>query len=155
MVVLAHSGVDMFHYRACRNKRTAEAISDTAETAVNNDHLFIGIVAFVGGVVSNIVHPKRRGAVGMMGAAIVGAFAGFTAAMVSVQLGWDFSRQFIVAAIAGVFGDRTLTYALRPPVSMQGEHVITGGTDINIEVHGSSAVNNPDVSESENNGDDT
>ncbi len=76
------------------------------------DYLVIGIIAFLGGVVANIVAPSRRGVAGFISAAIVGVFCGGVAGMAAHAYGASPGSTYLVCAACGVLGDRLLSALL-------------------------------------------
>ena len=78
----------------------------------NDNWIFIGIVAFIAGIVSNIVKPKRRGLLGFAAAGIIGIFCGGIAGVCSVSFGITVEGQIFIAAIVGISSDRLLTFLL-------------------------------------------
>lgn len=78
----------------------------------NIDWLIIGITAFLGGIVSNIVVPSRRGLYGFVAAGLVGVFCGFIAGVCANEWGASLATQILVAASFGVLGDRIISHAL-------------------------------------------
>lgn len=75
--------------------------------------LLIGLIAFGGGVVNNIIIPARRGVWGFAAAALIGVFCGGVAGIVANGAGWPEWSQWLIAAIVGVMGDRFLSSILR------------------------------------------
>lgn len=72
----------------------------------------IGIIAFLGGIVSNIIMPKRRGAMGFISAAIVGIFSGGVAGVAANYFELHLGMQVLITAAFAVMGDRILTAIL-------------------------------------------
>jgi uncharacterized membrane protein YeaQ/YmgE (transglycosylase-associated protein family) len=75
----------------------------------NGNWLAVAVVAFLGGIVSNLVRPERTGIIGFFVSGLIAAFCGFIAANTS-QLEPDL--QVGLAAVVGVMADRLLTFAL-------------------------------------------
>lgn len=78
----------------------------------NIDWLIIGIIAFLGGIVSNLVVPARRGVLGFAAAGLVSIFTGFVAGVCANDWGASLSVQVLTAAVFGVLGNQILTYVL-------------------------------------------
>lgn len=102
------------------------------------DWLFVGIMAFVGGVVTNIIVPVRRGLWGFFQAAIIGVFCGFVAALLASEMGASVNVQRIVAGCVGVLGDRLLSWVLKSRLDHQvivhgGVNQINQGQSVNGE----------------------
>jgi len=85
-----------------------------SSTRMKNDNtwIVICIVAFIGGIVSNIIVPKRRGLLGFAAAGVVSIFCGGVAGICSSVFGIQTEGQIFVAAIIGVMSDRILTIAM-------------------------------------------
>lgn len=77
-----------------------------------NNWLIIMIVAFMGGIVSNIVKPKRRGLVGFVAAGIISVFCGGVSGICASSFGMGNEGQIFIAAIVGISADRILTMYL-------------------------------------------
>jgi MFS family permease len=77
-----------------------------------SDWAIITVIAFLGGVVANIIVPYRRGVWGFVGAALVGIFCGGVTGICAQAFGASEGWQWIFAAAAGVFGDRGLSAVL-------------------------------------------
>lgn len=73
------------------------------------DWFTVGILGFLGGVVSNIIVPLRRGVLGFISAAMVGVFCGGVAGIVANSFEVHYGIQYGTAAMVGVMGDRILT----------------------------------------------
>lgn len=69
----------------------------------------IMVVAFMGGIVSNIVKPKRRGLIGFAAAGIISVFCGGVTGLCSSAFGITTEGQIFIAAIIGISSDRVLT----------------------------------------------
>lgn len=76
------------------------------------DWLLIAIIAFLGGVVANIVAPTRRGVLGFVSAAVVGIFCGGVAGLAANSYGASPGAQYLLSAFCGVMGDRLLSALL-------------------------------------------
>lgn len=99
--------------------------------------LVITIVAFVGGIVANIVRPSRRGIVGFASAGLVAAFAGFTAGMLFGVFGYVTEVQIVVAAVVGILGDRIITWLLHTKFFGDKTIIVNkGGTNVQGDVVG-------------------
>lgn len=80
------------------------------ETAwTHSSWMLIMVVAFIGGIVANIVRPTRRGVIGFAASGLVSVFCGTVAAVCSKL---DIEQQILVAAIVGVMSDKLLTWGL-------------------------------------------
>lgn len=77
------------------------------------DWLVIAVIAFVGGLVANIVVPQRRGVWGFFGAATIGTFCGGVAGIMAISVEAHPVWQCFVASVAGVLGDRVLSGILQ------------------------------------------
>lgn len=94
----------------------------------------ITVLAFMGGVVANIVAPSRRGMWGFAGAAIVGVFCGCAAGLSAHAFGAHEGAQYLIASGAGVFGDRVLSGILQSRKEMN-VNVSGGLNNIGDNVH--------------------
>lgn len=104
--------------------------------------LMIAVFAFLGGIVSNIVVPSRRGAWGFLGAAIIGVFCGCAAGMAAQSFGADTGWQVIISASSGVLGDRILTAVF----------MMTHPNRFNVTIHGGqNNVGDNDIKGNQNN----
>lgn len=70
------------------------------------DWLIVGAIAFLGGVVSNIVYPSRRGPLGFVSAAVVGFFGGSVVGWSGSEYGLSLGSLIIITAISSVVADR-------------------------------------------------
>jgi len=77
-----------------------------------SDWFVIGVIAFLGGVVANVIVPARRGTLGFAGAALIGVFCGGVAGISANAFGVGQGWEYLIAGIAAVLGDRTLSGAL-------------------------------------------
>lgn len=101
------------------------------------DWLVIGVIGFLGGVVANIVVPVRRGAIGFLGAAIVGVFTGGVSGIIAHAYEAPYGVQYGVAAAVGVLGDRILSWIMAYRVEHQQIHVHGGQNNIGqTDIHG-------------------
>lgn len=98
-----------------------------------SDWLIITVIAFMGGLVNNIIDPTRRGMLGFGVAAFVGLFCGGVAGISAHAFGAPAGLQYILSAAAAVFGDRALSGGL----VMWRQRNIT----INTTVHGPNQQN--------------
>lgn len=89
--------------------------------------LAITIFAFLGGIVSNIIVPSRRGALGFVGAAVIGIFTGCSAGFSAYAFGAPLGVILIVSSAAGVCGDRFLTALLKSTTERAMTVNISGG----------------------------
>lgn len=74
--------------------------------------LDLGIIAFLGGIVANIIVPSRRGLGGFMSAAIIGIFCGGVAGIIAAAFEVHYGVQCFITAAAGVSGDQMLQFVL-------------------------------------------
>lgn len=93
--------------------------------------VLMGVLGFMGGIVSNILVPARRGLVGFIAAAFIGVFCGSVAGIISstttLHLGW----QYAIAAFVGVFGDRILSGVMRDRMDRANDSCNT-----TVNIHG-------------------
>ena len=73
------------------------------------DWLTLGVIGFMGGIVSQIVFPTRRGASGFFASATVGVFCGGIAGMAAESFQAHVGTQYLIAAFSGLLGERALT----------------------------------------------
>ena len=69
----------------------------------------IALIAFLAGIVANIVRPTRRGVLGFVASGTVSVFCG-TVAAISTEL--DLSNRVVIAAVVGILSDKILDWVL-------------------------------------------
>lgn len=109
------------------------------------DNLIISLVAFLGGIVSNIVYPQRRGAAGFIAAAVVGVFGGGVAGASGYYAGFTMGPVILITAGSSVFCDRFLVAVFmyldsrKAPKVINIHNEVTGNQQQNVgeDVNGS------------------
>lgn len=99
------------------------------------------IVAFMGGIVSNIYKKKRRGVIGFFCAGVVSVFCGGVAGMCSSGLGTSTQGQVFIAAIIGVASDLILTKLLCPDTAA----IVHGNVSVNNSTNFNESVKNASI----------
>lgn len=72
------------------------------------DWVVIGVIAFVGGLVRNIIVPSRRGIFGYAGAALIGVFCGCTLGFSAHAAEWPRYAQWLLTGAVAFLGDQLL-----------------------------------------------
>lgn len=95
-----------------------------------SDWLTLGLIAFIAGIVSNIIIPDRRGVLGFLSAAVVGVFCGGVAGITASAYEIHPGAQYMISAAMGLFGYKALKWIMR--ISSVTETIvnISGGQNV-------------------------
>lgn len=78
-----------------------------------SEWIFLWVIGFAAGVVTNIVVPARRGLVGFAAAAVVGTVCGGIAGLTAEAFEAPRGVQYLLAFFTGVTGDRLISWLIK------------------------------------------
>lgn len=108
---------------------------------LTEEWFIIGTIAFIGGVVANVIVPSRRGTLGFAGAALIGVFCGGVSGICANSFGAAPGLTYLIAAISAVLGDRVLSgvLAVRQMRTVHVHTQVNGSNQQNISQEGGDA----------------